>query len=81
MGADKGGAPSGELGAAIDKAFGSFDEFKKARPHTWEKESWEGDSAWRDLLDTIQIDIPWQLSGLVHSATFKDSANSKVKHV
>jgi Fe-Mn family superoxide dismutase len=29
MGADKGGAPSGELGAAIDKAFGSFDEFKK----------------------------------------------------
>ena len=25
-----GGAPSGELAAAIDKAFGSFDEFKKA---------------------------------------------------
>ena len=25
-----GGAPSGELGAAIDKAFGSFEEFKKA---------------------------------------------------
>ncbi|MCB1829505.1 MAG: superoxide dismutase [Fe] [Chromatiaceae bacterium] len=25
-----GGAPSGELGAAIDKAFGSFDDFKKA---------------------------------------------------
>ena len=25
-----GGAPSGDLGAAIDKAFGSFDDFKKA---------------------------------------------------
>ncbi|HXK55051.1 MAG TPA: Fe-Mn family superoxide dismutase, partial [Gammaproteobacteria bacterium] len=25
-----GGAPSGELGSAIDKAFGSFDDFKKA---------------------------------------------------
>jgi Fe-Mn family superoxide dismutase len=25
-----GGAPGGELGAAIDQAFGSFDEFKKA---------------------------------------------------
>ena len=45
MCADKGGTPSGELGAAIDKAFGSFDEFKKARPHTWEKESGEGDNA------------------------------------
>ena len=45
MGADKGGTPSGELGAAIDKAFGSFDELKKARPHTWEKGSGEGDSA------------------------------------
>jgi Fe-Mn family superoxide dismutase len=31
MGPDCGGAPTGELGAAIDKAFGSFDEFKK----TW----------------------------------------------
>ena len=29
MGADKGGTPSGELGAAIDQAFGSFDELKR----------------------------------------------------
>lgn len=28
MGPGKGGAPSGELAAAIDKAFGSFDDFK-----------------------------------------------------
>jgi Fe-Mn family superoxide dismutase len=30
MGADCGGAPTGELGAAIDKAFGSYDKFKEA---------------------------------------------------
>ncbi len=29
MGPGKGGAPSGDLAAAIDSAFGSFDEFKK----------------------------------------------------
>jgi len=29
MGPGKGGAPSGDLAAAIDAAFGSFDEFKK----------------------------------------------------
>merc|ERR1719321_2647325 len=29
MGPDCGGAPSGELGAAIDKAFGSYDAFKE----------------------------------------------------
>jgi Fe-Mn family superoxide dismutase len=28
MGPGKGGAPSGDLGAAIDQAFGSFDDFK-----------------------------------------------------
>jgi Fe-Mn family superoxide dismutase len=28
MGPNGGGAPSGELGAAIDSAFGSFDDFK-----------------------------------------------------
>jgi len=28
MGADCGGAPDGDLGAAIDEAFGSFDDFK-----------------------------------------------------
>lgn len=30
MGPGKGGAPSGELGQAIDQAFGSFDKFKEA---------------------------------------------------
>ncbi len=30
MGPGKGGAPSGDLAAAIDSAFGSFDEFKAA---------------------------------------------------
>ena len=29
MGPGKGGAPSGDLGAAIDKAFGGYDDFKK----------------------------------------------------
>jgi Fe-Mn family superoxide dismutase len=29
MGPDSGGAPTGELGAAIDKAFGSYDAFKE----------------------------------------------------
>jgi len=30
MGPDKGGTPSGDLGRAIDAAFGSFDKFKEA---------------------------------------------------
>ncbi len=71
MSPDGGGKPTGELADAIDKAFGSFDDFKKAFT---DKATGQFGSGWAWLAVTQQGDLhlhglPNQDSPLMHGDT------------